>query len=196
MGALIWIIVIGTSIWVLIDAKTIGVKNGEDMGPWGWFFVCLLLWIVGFPFYLAKRRAWKRINMEKVNPPTLQQPHQPGTTTKSCPFCGEQIMEAAIKCKHCGEMLSQGTSCEQAKGTSNARKVCKWIIIIWSAFCLVGVVVGIGNVGKELNEGMNEFEQAGASLGIGCGLAIWIIVWAVIALPTLIIWLVAWKKTE
>ena len=33
------IIVIATSIWVLIDAKTLGVKKGQiqrmgDMGPW------------------------------------------------------------------------------------------------------------------------------------------------------------------
>lgn len=30
--------------------------------------------------------------------------------TKSCPLCGEQILEMAIKCKHCGEML--GTPAE------------------------------------------------------------------------------------
>ncbi len=62
-----WLVVLGTSIWVLIDAKTIGVQKGQikgmgDLGAWGWFFVCLLLWIVGFPFYLAKRGEYKRIN--------------------------------------------------------------------------------------------------------------------------------------
>lgn len=67
MDVIILLIVIGTSIWVLVDAKTIGVKKGQlkgivDMGPWGWFFVCLLLWIVGFPVYLAKRGEYKRIN--------------------------------------------------------------------------------------------------------------------------------------
>ena len=62
-----WLLVIGTSIWVLVDAQSIGVKKGQlqgmaNMGPWGWFFVCLLLWIVGFPMYLAKRGEYKRIN--------------------------------------------------------------------------------------------------------------------------------------
>lgn len=30
--------------------------------------------------------------------------HRP---TKNCPFCAEEILEQAIKCKHCGEMLNQ-----------------------------------------------------------------------------------------
>jgi choline-glycine betaine transporter len=67
MQAIVWLIVIITSIWVLIDAKKIGVKKGQikglaDIGPWGWFFVCLLLWIIGFPLYLLKRGELKRIN--------------------------------------------------------------------------------------------------------------------------------------
>jgi choline-glycine betaine transporter len=67
MRAIVWLIVIITSIWVLIDAKKIGVKKGQikglaDIGPWGWFFVCLLLWIIGFPLYLLKRGELKRIN--------------------------------------------------------------------------------------------------------------------------------------
>lgn len=72
MMDLFWIVVLATSIWVLIDAKTIGVKKGQiqglgDLGPWGWFFVCLLLWIIGFPFYLAKRSEYIRINSDLGN---------------------------------------------------------------------------------------------------------------------------------
>jgi len=67
VDAVILIAVVATSIWVAVDASTIGVKKGQlkglgNMGPVGWFFVCLLLWIVGFPFYLAKRPELKRIN--------------------------------------------------------------------------------------------------------------------------------------
>ncbi len=34
--------------------------------------------------------------------------------TKKCPFCGEEIDESAVKCKHCGEFLTK----EDQKGTS------------------------------------------------------------------------------
>ena len=66
MEAIIVLVVLGTSIWVFFDARAIGVKKGmvkglADMGPWGWFIVCLLLWIIGFPAYLAMRGKYKQI---------------------------------------------------------------------------------------------------------------------------------------
>ena len=30
-------------------------------------------------------------------------------TTKACPHCGEQILAVAVKCKHCGSMLTGAT---------------------------------------------------------------------------------------
>ncbi len=71
MEAIFLLIVVGTSIWVVFDAKSIGVKKGQvqgilDMGPWGWFFVCLFLWIVGFPAYLAMRGKYKAANRQSV----------------------------------------------------------------------------------------------------------------------------------
>ena len=69
-----WLIVIGTSIWVLIDAKNIGVRKGlvsglGNIGPWGWFFVTLLLWIVGFPAYLYYRGQFKQAVAAAANTP-------------------------------------------------------------------------------------------------------------------------------
>jgi hypothetical protein len=54
-------VVFGTSLWVLIDSRNIGIKKGStkgffDMGPTGWFLACLLCWIAAFPVYLVKRR--------------------------------------------------------------------------------------------------------------------------------------------
>jgi len=70
MGELIWLIIIGTAIWVYFDAKAIGVKKGQvaglaNMGPGMWFFATLLLWIVGFPLYLANRGKFKTINSKQ-----------------------------------------------------------------------------------------------------------------------------------
>ena len=77
MGALVLLVVLGTSIWVAVDASTIGVKKGQlkgvaDMGVAGWFFTCLFLWILGFPFYLAKREELKRINQELRKNPVMK----------------------------------------------------------------------------------------------------------------------------
>ena len=67
MNDLLLLGIVATAIWVLLDAKTIGVKKGQikgfaNMGPWGWFFATLLIWILGFPLYLAKRSEFKKVN--------------------------------------------------------------------------------------------------------------------------------------
>jgi hypothetical protein len=61
------LVVLPTVLWVLIDSSTLRVKKGKlgggffDMGVAGWFWSCLLLWIVAFPAYLAKRGEYKRL---------------------------------------------------------------------------------------------------------------------------------------
>lgn len=57
---IIWIIVIGTTIWVAYDAKgnRIPIDNKPyslNNGALAWFLSCALLWIAGFPYYLYKR---------------------------------------------------------------------------------------------------------------------------------------------
>lgn len=79
MGAFVWLIVIGTSIWVYIDAKKIGVKKGQldgfcDLGPGAWAVVCLLLWIIGFPAYLIKRGEYIKINRGDIIAATTSEP--------------------------------------------------------------------------------------------------------------------------
>lgn len=79
----LFLIVLVTSIWVLVDAKNIGVRKGllsglGDIGPWGWFFASLLLWIVAFPMYLYYRGQFKRAiaetNAVPPPPPPLAPP--------------------------------------------------------------------------------------------------------------------------
>jgi hypothetical protein len=64
MNEVMGFIVIGSAIWVLIDAKKIGVRKGlvSGMGnttPWNYFFLILVLWIVFFPMYLYYRGKYK-----------------------------------------------------------------------------------------------------------------------------------------
>ena len=81
MEIIILLIIFCTSIWVLVDAIKIGVKKGQikgiaDLGPWGWFFACLLIWIIGFPLYLAKRGELKRVSSaqsSEMNGDSIQQ---------------------------------------------------------------------------------------------------------------------------
>ena len=67
VGVLFGILVIAPVVWVLFDARNIDVRKGRlsgslDMGPWGWFVLCLLLWLPGVFLYLTKRGELKRIN--------------------------------------------------------------------------------------------------------------------------------------
>ncbi len=63
------LIVIGTSIAVLLDAKKIGLRSKMlpgvlGSGPWGWFLGSLFVWIIVFPLYLfyARPRYAKAIS--------------------------------------------------------------------------------------------------------------------------------------
>ena len=88
---LIGIVVIGTSIWVYTDAQAIGVKKGQiaglmDMNPLSWFLACLLLWIVSFPFYLAYRKEFMRINGKLPKPSSSTSIVAPAATMLTSDF--------------------------------------------------------------------------------------------------------------
>lgn len=65
LALLPWVLVLGCAIWVYVDAHNIGARKGLikgfcNMGPAGWALSTLLLWIIGFPLYLAKRDDIRR----------------------------------------------------------------------------------------------------------------------------------------
>jgi hypothetical protein len=77
---LLWVVVIGTSIWVAIDASSLGARRGAlgggpfDMGVAAWFLVCLLMWVIGFPAYLATRSRYVALKRSSAVAPVAGYP--------------------------------------------------------------------------------------------------------------------------
>jgi hypothetical protein len=55
---LTWFMVFSTSLWAATDSSKLQLKrykSGISSGPVVLFIACAMLWIVGFPWYLAMR---------------------------------------------------------------------------------------------------------------------------------------------
>lgn len=72
--------------------------------------------------------------------------------TKRCPYCGEEILAVAIKCKHCGSALSIDSAPQSDKGAAKADYA--WIllgiplaatVLIWGWVSNMSLLEGPGN---------------------------------------------------
>jgi hypothetical protein len=84
--------------------------------------------------------------------------HSP--TTKACPYCGEQILAVAVKCKHCGSYLGEKAAPVRQPVAVVARRPAQnkqrgvplwaWAVIVGAMGLLVIVVVVGATVGRKL----------------------------------------------
>jgi hypothetical protein len=70
----------------------------------GW---SLIGWVVAMVWAVRKPATVMVIPSNSTHPISESQQPQPKRDTKVCPFCAEEVMAAAIKCKHCGSDLSK-----------------------------------------------------------------------------------------
>lgn len=61
--SVILLVIFVTAIWVAADAHGRDLSGSKVARSWvGWFFAALLLWIVVFPLWLARRNTYPRKN--------------------------------------------------------------------------------------------------------------------------------------
>lgn len=59
MGVL-YVFAFASTLWMFFESRSFGYRKADlkglaAMGPWGWLFAGLFLWVVAFPLYLASR---------------------------------------------------------------------------------------------------------------------------------------------
>jgi hypothetical protein len=96
--ALVLLVVVGTTIWVGVDASK--RDWGGGFGTATWVVGCIVLWIVMFPIYLVKRGG-APLKDAPPGPYVLSPP--PDAMYRECPHCKEGMRRDAKICPHCRE---------------------------------------------------------------------------------------------
>jgi hypothetical protein len=105
--ALIFIVVIGTTVWVGVDSSRRDWSGGG--GTASWVIGCLLLWIVVFPWYLAKRGkvplkdtpSVAAVSAGPILPASPVAPPVVDPLYRACPHCEEPMLRDTEVCPHC-----------------------------------------------------------------------------------------------
>lgn len=134
------------------------------------------------------------------------------TRTASCPHCGLETVLFVPPSSVPTEppKLNSIPPAIKAPQAVVAPKPPKSFLEIVSILCMVGFLswtvlcacgVGFGVFAMILNEGQNpaitsnnQYEQAGAAVGMFFGLGLWLIIWLLGAIPTFLIWFMTRKR--
>jgi hypothetical protein len=98
LALLILLVVVGSTIWVGVDASKREFGDKGLVGSTaGWVVGCVLLWIVVFPYYLFRRG---RAPLKSAAAAPLGLPSA-GAIYRECPHCKESMRRDAKICPHC-----------------------------------------------------------------------------------------------
>ena len=92
----------------LIPSLSVTVRRLHDTNKSGLWLLLLLIYIVGFPIILVFTllNSDPKTNKWGTNPKLgIRQQSNQNEEVKNCPYCGEEVLAAAKKCKHCGEWI-------------------------------------------------------------------------------------------
>ncbi|GAG86051.1 unnamed protein product, partial [marine sediment metagenome] len=73
------------------------------------------------------------------------------TTLKKCPFCGGEILAAAIKCKHCGEWLDEKPHGERDEYVEY-KDVKGWLLFLCIILTIISPLFSLINIVNSYNQ--------------------------------------------
>jgi hypothetical protein len=100
----VFLIVIVTSIWAGYDAGTLRKQGAttKDLGgsPLTVAIVCLLIWIIAFPYYLVHRSRFKASHSKTLG--MSASTNAPASGGRFCGSCGTALAPTDQFCTACG----------------------------------------------------------------------------------------------